>query len=66
MKKIISWVLVAAIMFGFVGMIAFSVFAASVVDRVYITTPEFKAGDAITTEFELEINGGTLVENKGW
>ena len=41
MKKTISLVLVAAILFGFLGMIAFSVFGESYVVRMFIDTPAF-------------------------
>lgn len=66
MKRAISWILIAALMLGFVGMIAFTAFAASYVERVNINTQEFKAGDAITTDFDMTVTGGELVEIKGW
>ena len=67
MKKAISWILVIAIMLGFLGMIAFNVFAESYVEYTHIYTPEFKAGDPINTDFEIDVTEGVVaVENRGW
>jgi len=66
MKKTISLVLVAAILFGFLGMIAFSVFGESYVVRMFIDTPAFQVGDTITTDFSLDAGNGNRVESMTW
>lgn len=66
MKRVICWILVAAIMLGFVGMIAFTAFAESVTPDVEITTPDYAAGSAATLD-GVTVTGGTLnAETSGW